>query len=149
MRRVIPLIAFSILLTGAGPVLGYDYESYGYPGYGQYQMPPMPQMPYSPYSSYGRQAGMEKGVTDEGYTLRVYTAPRRPQDIEVTVDRGSLVLRSVRSDQTDYRREGAYSYRRSFSTYHRRLQLPRDADPSRMVRTDGEGVIDILIPKVQ
>ena len=149
MRGFISLVAFSLLASVAGPSAGYDYGSYGYPGYGQYPAPPMPQMPHGPYASTGRQSGMEKGVTDEGYTLRIHTAPRRPQDIEVTADRGILVVRSVRSDQTDYRREGGYSYRRSFSSFHRRLQLPGDADPGRMVRTDGDGVIDILIPRAQ
>jgi hypothetical protein len=149
MRRVILLTAVTLLLSAAGSVMGADYGPYGYPGYGPYQMPQIPPMPQGPYSSYGGQSRMEKGVTDEGYTLRVYTAPRRPQDIEVSVDQGALVLRGVRSEQTDYRRQGGYSYRRSFSSYNRRVQLPQDADPSRMVRTDGDGFIDILIPKVQ
>lgn len=149
MRRVIIFTAVIFLLGGAGLVMGADYGPYGYPGYGPYQAPQMPPMPQGPYPTYGGQADMEKGVTDKGYTLRVYTAPRRPQDIEVSVDQGALVLRGVRSEQTDYRREGRYSYHRSFSTYYRRVPLPQDADPSRLVRTDGDGFIDILIPKVQ
>lgn len=149
MRRLIPLVALSILLSAAGPAIGSDYGPYGYPGYGPYQMPPMPPMPYGPRQSFGAQSGMEKGVTEEGYTLRIHTAPRRPQDIEVSAEQGFLILRSARSEQTDVQRQGAYNYSRSYSSFNRRVQLPRDADSSRMVRTDGDGVIDILIPRLQ
>ena len=104
-----------------------------------------------PSRAYAGRGGIrfEKGKTDDAYTLRVYTGRRRPQDIEVTADRGYLVLRSVRSEQITRNQQGGYSYSRSFSRFHRTLPLPRDAVPAQMSRTDGDGIIDIVIPKQQ
>ncbi len=152
MKRILFALGCSILLVtaafaqtsgyGSEARPGYGYQ--GYPGYRGYMPPAFP----------GSQAGrggvrLEKGKTDDAYTLRVHTGRRRPQDIEVTVERGYLVLRSIRSEQTDISREGGYSYSRSFSRFHRTLPLPRDAAGDQISRTDGDGVIDIVIPKLQ
>ena len=142
MKRILFALGCSAFLVTAAPAQTSGYPSQGYPGYGGY-------MPYAPPAPQVGRGGIhfEKGKTDDAYTLRVYTGRRRPQDIEVTTNQGYLVLRSVRSEQTDYRRQGGYSYSRSFSRFFRTLPLPQDALPEQMTRTDGEGVIDIVIPK--
>ncbi len=142
MKLTLCALVCGVLLVAAALAQTPGYGSQGYPGYGSY-------MPPTPSGSYGGRGGVrfEKGKTDDAYTLRVYTGRRRPQDIEVTVDRGYLVLRSVRSEQTSRDQKGGYSYSRSFSRFHRTLPLPRDAAPEQMSRTDGDGTIDIVIPK--
>ncbi len=143
MKRILCALGCSVLLaTGGASAQTSGYGSQGYPGYGGH-------MPPAPSGSYAGRGGvrLEKGKTDDAYTLRVYTGRRRPQDIEITTDRGYLVLRSVRSEQTNWNQQGGYSYSRSFSRFHRTLPLPRDAAPEQMSRTDGDGIIDIVIPK--
>ena len=144
MKGILIALGISVLLVTAAPAQTPGYGSYGYPGYGGY----MPQAASGPQFGQGG-VRLEKGKTDDAYTLRVYTGRRRPQDIEVTVERGYLVLRSLRSEQTNLQRQGGYSYSRSFSRFHRTLPLPRDAVAEQMSRTDGEGVIDIVIPKLR
>ncbi len=141
MIRILCALVCSVLLVAGVPAQTSGYGSQGYPGY----MPPAP-----PGSHPGRGGvRLEKGKTEDAYTLRIYTGRRRPQDIEVSVDRGYLVLRSVRSEQTNWNQQGGYSYKRSSSRFHRSLPLPRDAVPEQMSRTDGDGIIDIVIPKQQ
>lgn len=147
MRRIMWILALGVLTVALAPVGAYDYGTPGYPGYGM-PMPPMPPMPYGPGAAFG-QPGIEKGVSEEGYTLRAHIGKRRPQDIEVVVERGHLVLRSVQSESVQRRGDGSYHYQRSFSRFHRAVQLPEDADPDRLVRTDGEGYINVLIPRRQ
>ncbi len=142
MIRILCALGCSVLMMAGVPAQTSGYGSQGYPGYGGY-MPPA-----SPGSHAGRGGvRLEKGKTEDAYTLRVYTGRRRPQDIEVSVDRGYLVLRSVRSEQINWNQQGGYSYQRSYSRFHRSLPLPRDAAPDQMSRTDGDGIIDIVIPK--
>ena len=141
MIRILCALVCSVLLVAGVPAQTSGYGSQGYPGY----MSPAP-----PDSHHGRGGvRLEKGKTEDAYTLRIYTGRRRPQDIEVSVDRGYLVLRSVRSEQTNWNQQGGYSYKRSYSRFHRSLPLPRDAVPEQMSRTDGDGIIDIVIPKQQ
>ena len=144
MKRILWALGCCVLLAAGAFAQTSGYGTQGYPGYGGY-------MPPAPSASYGGRGGVrfEKGKTDDAYTLRVHTGRRRPQDIEVTADRGYLVLRSVRSEQTSRNRQGGYSYSRSFSRFQRTLPLPRDAVPEQMSRTDGDGIIDIVIPKQQ
>ncbi len=144
MKGILIALGISVLLVTAAPAQTPGYGSYGYPGYGGY----MPQAASGPQFGQGG-VRLEKGKTDDAYTLRVYTGRRRPHDIEVNVERGHLVLRSVRSEQTNINRQGGYSYSRSFSRFHRALPLPRDAAGDQMSRTDGDGTIDIVIPKLR
>ncbi|MDJ0863984.1 MAG: Hsp20/alpha crystallin family protein [Gammaproteobacteria bacterium] len=142
MKHILTTLACGVVLAAAASAQTPGYGPPGYPGYGGYTSPG------TPGSQFG-QGGvrLEKGKTADAYTLRVYTGRRRPQDFEVNVERGHLVLRSLRSEQTDMRRQGGYSYSRSMSRFQRRLPLPRDAIAEQMSRTDGEGIIDIVIPK--
>ena len=146
MRQILFALFVSVFVVTGVAAQTYGYGSQGYPGYGDY-MPPPPPMP----SARSAPGGMrfEKGKTDTAYTLRVYTGRRTPSEIEVSSEPGYLVLHSARTDQTDVRRDGSYQYRRSFSRFHRRLPLPQDADPAHLTRTDGDGVIDIMIPRRQ
>ena len=144
MKRICYVIGCSMLLMTAAHAQTSSYSSQGYPSFGGY-------MPPTPSRSYAGRGGVrfEKGKSNGAYTLRVYTGRLRPRDIEVTIDRGYLVLRSVRTERTDWHQQGGYSYSQSFSRFHRTLPLPRDAVSEHMSRTNGDGVIDIVIPKQQ
>ncbi len=94
-------------------------------------------------------ARVEKGATEDGYWVKVYLNGKRPGDIEAVVDHGRLLLYSTRSKIKEQQLEGGYSYTSSYQHFNHRVPLPADADASRMTRTDGDNVIELLIPRKQ
>ncbi|MCP4040768.1 MAG: Hsp20 family protein [Gammaproteobacteria bacterium] len=54
---------------------------------------------------------------------------------------------SNRSNSREQRMEGGYSYTRSYRSFNQQLPLPMDADVDGLIRSDGEGVVGIKIPR--
>ncbi len=129
---------------------------YGEPGYGGSYSPyygdrGYRQPPPTPYGRRGQGFGsmrMERGMTDESYTLKIYLDGRSPKAIQIRPLHNRLV---ISSDSLEMQREqdrGGYSYSRQWGGSSRTVRLPRDADAKGLVRTDGEDVIDISIPRM-
>ena len=81
-----------------------------------------------------------------GYGIRLHIPDRRTADIRVSVEGGSLFIRSEGGEQLAPR--GAFGpVFMQFGSFSQWLTLPADADMSQMKLTNHEGAIDIYIPR--
>ncbi|HKJ94054.1 MAG TPA: Hsp20/alpha crystallin family protein [Gammaproteobacteria bacterium] len=71
----------------------------------------------------------------------------KPEDIEVTMENGTLAIRGERSEERDESSQGMRRLERVQGTFYRRFSLPETADPNG-IRARGEnGVLHIEIDK--
>lgn len=94
-----------------------------------------------------RRIRVETLQTADGYVARVNLQGYRPSDIEVKVEGRHLLIHSARSEQREERMDGGYRFARSSQRFFKRLPLPGDAQPDAMQRTDGDGYVEVLIPR--
>jgi HSP20 family protein len=69
------------------------------------------------------------------------------EDIDVTLDRGDLVIRGERKAEKEVKEENYYRMERSYGSFQRRLPLPFDVKPEQIQATYTDGVLEIRIPK--
>ena len=91
---------------------------------------------------------MERGMTEDSYTIRIYLDGRSPKAIQIKPFRNRLVFSSDSLEMQRERDRGGYSYSRQWGSSSRTIRLPGDADATGLVRSDGEDVIDISIPRM-
>jgi HSP20 family molecular chaperone IbpA len=131
------------LLLAAGAAEAYWYgPPPGAPWYGP---------PAYPAPGYGHRVPQSVRIaTDrspEGYVVTISLTGYQPSDIEVVRAGRWLIVRRAASEAESERQPGAYRFHRSYSTFSRRVTLPRDADLEAMQRTDGEGFIRLTVPR--
>jgi HSP20 family molecular chaperone IbpA len=91
---------------------------------------------------------MERGVTEESYTLKIYLDGRSPKTIQIRPLHNRLI---ISSDSLEMQREqdrDGYGYSQRWGGSSRTIRLPTDADANGLVRTDGEDAIDISAPRI-
>jgi HSP20 family protein len=71
------------------------------------------------------------------------------KDIEITMDQGVLAIKGERKWATDEDREGYRRVERARGTFYRRFSLPDSADAERIQARGREGVLEVVIPKLQ
>jgi HSP20 family protein len=73
----------------------------------------------------------------------------RPDDIEINVDNGVLMIRGEKSEERkEDDKEGRYHIvERSYGTFFRSFQLPQGVDESQINADVDQGVLHIRIPK--
>jgi HSP20 family protein len=72
-----------------------------------------------------------------------------PKDIEVTMERGVLIIKGERKLEKDPNQEGYRRMERAHGTFYRRFSLPDSADPDRIEANSRNGVLEITLPKLQ
>lgn len=90
---------------------------------------------------------LEPGVVEGGYRVVVHVAGAEPKDVVVEVVQGRLVVSTGGGEAIDAQRPGSYGYYHTRSRKQRILSLPFDADTQSMTRTDGEGQLELFIPR--
>ncbi len=68
-----------------------------------------------------------------------------PDDLEVRIDAGELVLRGTRRGPADLDPAGARRLERPFGEFVRRYALPDSADPDRARASYGLGVLEVVV----
>lgn len=142
--RIRPIFA-CLLCAALWPSTALTYDPYGYPGDRGYLPGPGASAHYQRRGS----LRLQKGMTEEGYYVRVYLEGIQPDEIQVFVRRNRLVLQSARDDQHGQFTPGSHSFSRSYSRFRKQVPLPYDADWSRMTKEAKDGVMDIYIPRVR
>lgn len=150
------LITFCLFLIAAFQVNAQSAGYYGEPGYRDSYPPYYGGRGYRrpPPAYYGRRGSgfgsvrMERGMTEENYTLRIYLDGRSPKSIQVRPQRNRLVISSDSLEMQREQDQGGYSFSRQWGSSSRTIRLPGDADASGLVRTDSEDAIDISIPRM-
>lgn len=98
---------------------------------------------------YGSRFGVhiERGTYEGGYLLRVYTRGLRPQDIEVSAERGRIRLRSEMSGQSDWQDDYRRSRVSGYRAFTRSIPLPYDADAGKLEITAADALLEVRIPR--
>ncbi|HIP53499.1 MAG TPA: Hsp20/alpha crystallin family protein [Chromatiales bacterium] len=112
--------------------------------------PPYPYGPAArPWSSSSYSMFVERGMSEIGYIVKIHIRGFEPSEIQVTPQPGHLLIQSSRQQSSSTRRDdiGYRGFSVSSSRFMQRVPLPRDADFSRMQRTDAPDVVTIVIPR--
>lgn len=70
------------------------------------------------------------------------------KDIELTLNRDSLVIRGEKKQETEDKGKGYYRMERSYGTFHRAVPLPQEIDAENVNASFNKGVLTITLPKL-
>lgn len=96
--------------------------------------------------------GVKMPITDvytEGdgmLTVEAHLPGFSPDDVEVSVDDGALVIQAERHEKTEDDKKKTYVMRESTSSYYRRIALPEKADEGAIAADFSEGVLKVTVP---
>jgi HSP20 family protein len=71
----------------------------------------------------------------------------KKEDVQVELEGGVLVIRGESRQEREVRDEDYYRTERSFGSFHRRVPLGFDVDPSHVQASMANGVLEVRIPK--
>ncbi len=83
----------------------------------------------------------------ERYVIHADLPGVKPEDIEVTMEKGILTLKGERSSDTEESHEGYKRVERVRGTFYRRFSLPDTADTDKIAAKSKDGVLEIAVPK--
>jgi len=72
----------------------------------------------------------------------------RPDEIEITLEKGVLVIKGERRHEAQESSAGYHRVERSHGSFMRRFALPEGVDASGVTATSKDGVLELVIPKV-
>jgi len=89
------------------------------------------------------------GMTPESIEIMALAPGLDPSTLQVTADRGLLIVAGERKPQLPERREGlsVYANERFSGTFRRVVSLPEDADPARIDASYRDGILRITVAK--
>ena len=89
------------------------------------------------------------GTTPEAVEVMALAPGLDPASLQVTVDRGLLVIAGQRASQLPERRDGisVYAQERFAGDFRRVVTLPEDADPARIQAGYRDGILRITVAK--
>ena len=89
------------------------------------------------------------GTTPESIEILALAPGLDPATLQVTADRGLLIIAGERPSRLPERREGVaiYAQERFTGGFRRVVSLPEDADPARIDATYRDGILRITVAK--
>jgi len=84
---------------------------------------------------------------DQRYLITADIPGVKPEDIELTMEKGVLTIKGERKDETETKAEGYRRVERVYGTFYRRFNLPDTADSESISATTNHGVLEVSIPK--
>lgn len=72
-----------------------------------------------------------------------------PKDIDITMEKGVLSIRGERTTESEEELKNFHRVERSRGVFYRRFALPDSADPDRITASGRNGVLEVVIPKVE
>jgi len=85
--------------------------------------------------------------TDQEVVVKADLPGMEPQDVEVEVEDGVLVLRGERKEERAETDKEVHRVERVMGRFYRALRLPPGADLERVTATGAHGVLTVTIPK--
>jgi HSP20 family protein len=71
----------------------------------------------------------------------------KPEDVEVTVEDGDLVIKGERKAEKEVNEKDYYRMERSYGSFYRRQPLPEGTKPEQIRATFAHGVLEVTAPK--
>ncbi len=85
--------------------------------------------------------------TKSGYRLTADLPGFRPEDVEITVENGSLILSGERKWESDESKEGFRHMERTYGQFRRTFTLPKGVDADKIEASVEHGVLVLNVPK--
>lgn len=85
--------------------------------------------------------------TKEGFKLQVELPGVKQEDIQLTIEGNSLMLKGERKRENEVKEDNYHRIERSYGTFQRSIVLPSVVDPNRVKATYRDGVLQIQLPK--
>ena len=143
MRENPHLLFVIIIFTALLPVTVWGYGFADYPGDRSYPTYAGPAGGYH----YSGSLRLQTGMTGDGYYARALLDGLHPEDVHIFIQHNYLVLEIAQGGQHGLHNSNARGISQWQMHSHRQLQLPHDADWSRMVVTKKNGTMEIYIPR--
>jgi len=111
----------------------------------------MPQR--SNWSDWGNQwnsfvPAVNVSESDTEYCVTAELPGMDEKDVEVSLNKGSLVIRGEKKEENEDRSKGYYRMERSYGTFQRAIPLSEEVDAERVDATFKKGVLTVTLPKL-
>lgn len=70
----------------------------------------------------------------------------KKEDIDVTLDRGDLLIRGERKAESNVKEDHYYRQERSYGSFYRRIPLPSEVTADQIKATYSDGVLEVRVP---
>ena len=71
------------------------------------------------------------------------------EDLVVSVEEGSIVLRGEKKQDTHGEEDGCYRLERAHGSFMRTIPMPENTDPGRALAKFDNGVLTLTVPKLE
>jgi HSP20 family protein len=85
--------------------------------------------------------------TDDSYVLHADIPGVRPENIEISMDKGVLTIRGERKHSAEESGQGYQRRERQQGVFMRRFSLPDTVNAEGITATSSDGVLEIVLPK--
>ena len=150
MKPITAILSIGLLLGGVMPAAAQQHPAA--PGADVYRAPESPGvMPRGyPDNRFSYRIRVQRRATPEAYYVVVDTGDRGADAVQMMVQGTGLLISANRSLQNQQRGDrGGYRFSRFSSSFNQLIRFPRDADMSRMQRTQQGGIITLTIPRIR
>jgi HSP20 family protein len=86
---------------------------------------------------------------DDNLVIRAELPGVERDDIDISVENNTLVLRGERKREKELKEENAYRLERVFGVFTRSFSLPKTVDPQGIAASYKNGVLEIRLPKAE
>ncbi len=87
--------------------------------------------------------------TEEAYSVHVDLPGVKKDNIEVTVQDGTLILKGQRKSEHEEKSDGYHRVERWSGNFVRRLQLPKEVKADAITAAHQDGVLTVTVPKAE
>lgn len=90
---------------------------------------------------------VEVGESEKGYIITAELPGLSKEDVQVTLDGSVLTIKGEKKEEQENKKDGYYYSERVYGSFVRSLELPTDAEPSKLKASFRNGVLRIEVEK--